>query len=115
MINEFPVVIDGNEYILKPTWRVIQRIESALDESVIELAIKVSEGRAKMTDLVDIVFISLKGQDDAPTKDDIGKSFMKTGMVNQMIAVGNFLSCAFAGAEEYQDAIDSSKEDAEEK
>ena len=66
MKNEFPITIAGQEYTLKPTWEVVRNIENVLDQSVMALAMKINDGKMKITELVDIINVATKGQDNAP-------------------------------------------------
>lgn len=103
MNNEFPIAIGDNEFILKPTWGVLSNIENALDTSVTKLISRIGEGEVRLTELVHIIHIATKGQDNAPSIKTIGEYIAEDGMPDSMMAVGRFLSCAFVGSKEYEE------------
>ena len=95
--GEVDVEICGKTYTLRPTFTVIAGIETALNEGVLPLAQKISDGSIKMLSLATILLIALKDQEGTPNLEAIGQDMMARGHKTFLEPVGLFLLAAVSG------------------
>lgn len=116
MKNEFPIEIDGKEFVLKPKFSIIKSIEDSniVNCSVLEFANKAVNGEVKISQLVEVIYLAIKSQKDSPNREAIGDAILEKGMTEYLSKVGEFISCAFVGAEEYARLNSSSDEEGNE-
>jgi hypothetical protein len=66
-----------------------------------EFANKAMNAQVKISELVEVIYLSVRNQKDAPTRDEIGDEILENGISSYLTVVAEFISCAFMGNEEF--------------
>jgi hypothetical protein len=83
-VGEVEVIIGGEAFTLRPSFRGLVEIEDKAGRGLLEIAKDISEGRANLKDIVAIIYGGVYGALDAGQKmpvtyDDLGERILKHG------------------------------------
>jgi len=96
--NETSITLMGVDYVVRPSFQTIARIEGALNEGVISLGQKMTKGELSLGGMA-VVLHHMAGStgDRAPKVNDIGEDLMENGIQQHIVSVSEFLLTAFQG------------------
>ena len=70
------------------------RIENANGSSIVQTAQKLSEGRATITEIVNVIYPAIKGGGNKVDQKDVVKKLETAGLINGMRVAGEILTVA---------------------
>jgi hypothetical protein len=98
--GELKIKLGKNEYSGKVTLEVIQRIETALDMGIIQIAQSASNGSLKLTEMIFILTPVIKAGNNETSEKEIGQSLWQGGVADGMKAVANIVSVTLGSEED---------------
>jgi predicted transcriptional regulator YheO len=85
----------GNELLkARLTIDALIRIENANGSSIVQTAQKLSEGRATITEIVNVIYPAIKGGGNKVDQKDVVKKLETAGLINGMRVAGEILTVA---------------------
>lgn len=109
--GEFPIEANGKEYTLKMTYGAAERIEQfIIGRSIMELLTEALNGRAKISDVVNVFYACLSEKDrDNVKKEDFGQAIMSAGLKKYAKTHTSILTYAMTGDTEPKTQTGSKK------
>ncbi len=105
-MQEVKFELFGKDYVARPTFRVVQAIESMTNKGTLEIAQDIVAGRFKTTDIVSVLFCMV----DEPKKNINKVADEVMGNVSEYLSpVAEFLAACNCGSNEL--AVDGDEED----
>lgn len=94
--GDVPVMLDGNEYILRPSFEALVEIEERLGMGLVPLARRFMDGQFGIRDVTAVVAAGIGGSGQR-VPDDLGNLVVRAGIMSFAEALGVFLANALQG------------------
>ena len=100
--GEVGIDIDGIQYVLRPSFDILVRLETRIGTGIIALARKFHESKFTVSDVAAVLFVGLSGYTGNPpvTYEKIGESIVAEGIAKFLPVVTVFLTYALGGTNE---------------
>lgn len=96
--GDIAIKLDGQDYIIRPTFQCLCDIESATGTPVLALAERLADGNISLTDIASIVEAGIKaGSYVGLSREVIGREIMRVGIAAFLAVVSEFFSIALTG------------------
>jgi len=107
-LGEIELMLDGEPYVLAPTFEAIMEIEKRSGKGSIQLGFELAQQKASLNDIAAIVWggvwgkLGCKQASEMPWKSyhELRKLIFKIGAMNLYLPLVNFLSSAMTGITE---------------
>lgn len=114
--QEVAFSLGGKDYRLRPTFRILARIETTLNQPARTLGVKCYLGgvpqserggnpEISLVELSSVLAAMLADTKDPPTIDKVGDILMEEGYSNLLLPIGNFLTRAQRGNKIHEEEI----------
>ena len=98
--GEIDIKLSGKSYTCRLTVDSIIRIEDELDTSIIELAIKISQAKAKLKELATVLKYALRNGGNDIDDTDVKNLIFENGIVNLSTNVANIITTSLSDPNE---------------
>ena len=98
--GEIKIKLGENEYQGKVTLDVVQKIETALDLDIIQIAQSASNGSLKLSEMTYILTQVIKAGNNDISEKEIGQSLWQGGVAEGMKSVANIVSITLSSGED---------------
>ena len=102
--GDVPVILDGREFVMRPTYQAMTEIETSTGEKLVPLVWKFQEKQFGISDQVAIVTAGLRAAGEPATPEKIGEMILKSGILNDDLlrAIDAFFVMALTGGREVE-------------
>lgn len=98
--GEIEIDIEGESYILRPTFDAIASIESKTDKSLVKIATLLSQNDIRVADLTEIIFQGAKAANNEINREKIQGAILDKGIYKFMQPCMEFLRLALGGKDQ---------------
>lgn len=105
-LQETEVEICGKPYRVRPTFRLISAIETALGESCVTVGRRILNMQARTAELATVLSIlAADEKGKGPSVQQVGEDLIKNGQRRYRESIANFLMAVYLGDEEFKKAV----------
>lgn len=96
--GEIALMINGQHYIIRPSFQCLCEIESATGKTILALAEKLADGQIALAEIACIIEAGIKaGSIVTVPREIIGRAIMSSGIATFLAIISEFFSIALTG------------------